>query len=106
MRSQLLDDMTSTPGEVRDLLSLAKDGELKLLIEPTGLDDLLLELDQVGNRLAFAIVLAALLMGSALVLSADVRLPLLGIRAGGIGFLLAAGMGFWLLVSIIRHGRL
>jgi ubiquinone biosynthesis protein len=64
-------------------------------------------LNRVSNRIAFAIVLAALIVGSSLIILSDIpphwhSIPIIGL----IGFLVAGVMGFWLLLSIIRHGRL
>jgi len=63
--------------------------------------------DRVSNRIAFAIVLAALIVGSSLIILSDIpphwrSIPIIGL----IGFLVAGVMGFWLLLSIIRHGRM
>jgi len=64
-------------------------------------------LDQASNRTVFAIVLASLVIGSALMVLSGVppkwhEIPIIGI----IGFLGAGIMAFWLLFSILRHGKL
>ena len=64
-------------------------------------------LDQTNNRIVFAIVLASLVIGSALIVLSGVppkwhEIPLIGI----IGFLGAGIMAFGLLVSILRHGKM
>ena len=61
----------------------------------------------IANRIAIAIVLASLVMGSALILLSNVppkwhEIPVIGI----IGFLGAGIMAFWLLFSILRHGKM
>lgn len=63
--------------------------------------------DQVSNRTAFAIVLAALVIGSSLIVLSGIpprwhEIPIVGI----VGFLAAGAMGFWLLVSMLRHGKM
>ena len=61
--------------------------------------------DRIVNRLSFAIVLASLVVGSALMVLSDVPPKLFSIPIIGLaGFLMAAFMGFWLLVMIIRKG--
>ena len=102
---EVLAHLRAMPREVRELLDLAKQGKVKLEIEPAGLQKTLFALDQVSNRLAFAIVLASLVIGSALVVAADIR-GLFGIPLGMIGFVVAGVMGFWLLWSIVRHGNI
>jgi len=51
--------------------------------------------------------LASLIIGSALIVLSDIPPKWYGIPVIGLsGFLLASVMGFWLLVSIMRRGRL
>jgi ubiquinone biosynthesis protein len=63
--------------------------------------------DQISNRIAFAIIIAALLIGSALIVISKTPPLFFGISLIGIlGFGAAAVMGIWLLVAILRKGRL
>jgi len=95
------------PEELRTILYQLRSGRLRLEFEHRGLKSLGAALDRVSNRIAFAIVLAALIVGSSLIILSDIpphwhSIPIIGL----IGFLVAGIMGFWLLLSIIRHGRL
>ena len=95
------------PSEVREIINQVKLGQLRMEFRHQGLDPVTKTMDQVSNRIAFAIVLAALVVGSALVVVADIPprwggIPVIGL----VGFLAAGVMGFWLLVSILRHGRM
>lgn len=95
------------PEEMRTILQQVRSGKMRLEFEHRGLKSLGATLDQVSNRIAFAIVLAALIIGSSLIILSDIpphwhSIPVVGL----IGFLVAGIMGFWLLLSIIRHGRL
>ncbi|XOF34430.1 MAG: ABC1 kinase family protein [Candidatus Electrothrix sp. YB6] len=95
------------PGETRAILSLLRQGRMKLEFKHRGLRPLERALYQVSNRIAFAIVLAALIIGSSLIVLSGIKphwhgIPVIGL----IGFLFAGVMGFWLLISILRHGRL
>jgi ubiquinone biosynthesis protein len=62
----------------------------------------------VANRLSFSIIVAALVVGSALVLAGGAELVLripfvnLNLPLAQIGFVMAALMGAWLVLSIIR----
>jgi ubiquinone biosynthesis protein len=63
--------------------------------------------DRISNRISFAIVLAAQIIGSSLIVLADIppkwhEIPIIGLS----GFLVAGVMGFWLLVSILRRGKM
>ncbi|MBW1861791.1 MAG: hypothetical protein JRJ02_05390, partial [Deltaproteobacteria bacterium] len=63
--------------------------------------------DRISNRLAFAIVLASLVIGSSLIVLSGIPPKWYGIPIIGLaGFLIAGVMGFWLLVTILRRGRM
>lgn len=95
------------PEELRSIMSQLRGGRLKIEVEHSGLDLLRSALDQVSNRIAFAIVLASLIIGSSLIVLSGIPPKWNGIPIIGLfGFLFAGIMGFWLLLSIIRHGRM
>jgi ubiquinone biosynthesis protein len=63
--------------------------------------------DQISNRISFSIIIAALLIGSALIVISKTPPLFYGISLIGIiGFIAATIMGIWLLVAILRKGRL
>ncbi|HKK91579.1 MAG TPA: AarF/UbiB family protein [Desulfobacteraceae bacterium] len=95
------------PSDVLELLRIAKQGRFQVNIRLEGLDRMLATHDQISNRLSFAIIIAALIMGSAQVLNSEIPPLLFGVSIIGIaGFVAAALMGIWLLVAIIKKGKL
>ncbi|MEA3253891.1 MAG: AarF/UbiB family protein [Chloroflexota bacterium] len=95
------------PSEVREIIEQLKLGQARIEFEHRGLEPALKKGDQISNRIAFAIVLASLIVGSSLIVLAKTpptwhEIPIVGI----LGFLGAGVMGFWLLISILRHGRM
>jgi len=95
------------PGEIRKILKQAREGSLRIEFQHRGLEPLLSTHDRVSNRLAFAIVLASLVIGSSLMVLAGIPpkwhdIPVIGLA----GFIVAGVMGFWLLIGILRRGRL
>ncbi len=105
--SEYIDLLRDLPEELRSILSQLRQGRMKLEFEHRGLSDLRVALDQVSNRISFAIVLASLIIGSSLIILSGIPpkwndIPIIGL----IGFLLAGVMGFWLLLSILRHGKM
>jgi len=95
------------PEELRGILRQLRGGRMKIAFEHRGMEGLAKSLDKISNRIAFAIVLAAQIIGSSLIILSDIPPKWNGIPVIGLaGFLVAGIMGFWLLVSIIRHGRM
>lgn len=95
------------PGEVRSIMGKLQRGKLKAQFEHLGLDRLIRELDRSTNRLAFALIVGALIVGSSLVVQLDIGPKLWGLPlVGFLGFGLAAILGLWLVLAILRSGRL
>lgn len=105
--SQYLTLIRDLPEEARSILSQLRNGKMKMEFEHRGLRPMERTLDRVSNRIAFAIVLAAQIIGSSLIVLSDIPprwhgIPIIGLA----GFLIAGVMGFWLLISMIRHGKM
>jgi ubiquinone biosynthesis protein len=105
--SELFTLLKEIPREVRGILKQAKEGKVKIEFEHKGLEPVLFTHDRSSNRIAFAIVLAALIIGSSLITLSDIPpkwndIPIIGLA----GFIIAGVMGFWLLVTILRRGRM
>jgi ubiquinone biosynthesis protein len=105
--AELVDLLKEIPGEVRTILKKAREGKLKIEFEHRGLDPVLFTQDRTSNRIAFSIVLASLIIGSSLIVLSGIppkwrEIPIIGLA----GFVVAGVMGFWLLISILRRGRM
>jgi ubiquinone biosynthesis protein len=95
------------PRDLGEIARRVRQQRLALRVELLGLDAVLASNDRSSNRVAFAIVIAALVIGSALIVIAEIPPLVYGISLiGFIGFLAAAIMGIWLLAAIVRQGRL
>ncbi len=95
------------PEDMLEITRLLRQQKLTLSIDQKGLEKMRVTQDQTSNRLSFSIIIAALLIGSALIVISKTPPFFFGISLIGIiGFLAAAIMGIWLLVAILRKGRL
>jgi ubiquinone biosynthesis protein len=95
------------PQELLELSRLIRQQKLYLKTENQGLERTLATHDQISNRISFSIIIAALIVGSALIVISEIPPLFYGISLIGIiGFTAAAVMGIWLLVAILRKGRL
>jgi ubiquinone biosynthesis protein len=107
MMSRLFQFLQQFPKDLLDLTGMIRQQKLRLQLEHKGLDTMLATQDQTSNRMSFAIIIAALIIGSALIIISEIPPLVFGISLIGIiGYLVAAVMGFWLLVAIIKKGRL
>jgi ubiquinone biosynthesis protein len=80
-------------------------GEVTLGIDLRQLTQIIAKFDSMINRLAFSIVVAALILGSAVVIHGGAtEWNFLGLQLpiAHISFVLAVIMGIWLLISIVR----
>jgi ubiquinone biosynthesis protein len=108
---QAADLAQALPRRVDDLWDQLEEGDITLGIDLRHLERIIARVNSMANRLAFSILVAALIVGSALILNGGKeswRLPILGlgIPVAQIAFLLAAGAAAWLLISMIRSRNL
>jgi ubiquinone biosynthesis protein len=105
--SDLFQFMHQFPGDLIEISRMIKQRKFLIQIEHTGLEKMRSTQDQTSNRISFSIIIAALLIGSALIIISAIPPLLYGISLIGIiGFLTATVMGLWLLVAILKKGKL
>ena len=94
----------------KDLLVLSRSLRQKKLsfnLILKDMDKMLATHDQISNRISFAIIIASLIIGSALIVISETPPLVYGISLIGILlFSAAAIMGIWLLVAILKKGKL
>lgn len=93
------------PTKFSELVDSLTKGRAKLQIEMKGLDRPLADLNRMVNRIAFALIVGCMVIGSSLIVNAKTGptfqgVPILGL----IGFVVAGILGLWLLISIIKSG--
>jgi len=103
----LYDWARSFPRDLKTVFDKLKKGTLKVEFEHHGLENLIVELDKVSNRIAFSVIIAALIIGSSLIVQTDKGPHLFGFPLFGFaGYVIAGFMGLWLVIAILRSGRL
>ncbi len=96
------------PEDVNALVAKFREGKFQLRIHHEHLENLAHTLDKSSNRISFALIAAALLVGSSLLVGQDgmllgiLRLETLGV----LGYVAAAVLGLWLVAGIVRSRRL
>lgn len=94
------------PQDLRQILRSARLGKLQLQIDVIPLMKFGERLDRAASRLALSVVTAALIIGSAIVMTVEHKSTVPGgYSYGTLGFMAAAIAGIWLLISIWRGGH-
>ncbi len=97
--------MRDLPQRAESLMGRLEDGGVTLGIDLRQLARIISKFDSMVSRLAFSIVVAALIVGSAVVIHGGAtEWNFLGLRLpiAHLSFVLAVIMGAWLLISIVR----
>lgn len=95
------------PRDLQTFVNRLNHNRFKIDLEHRGLDRLINDLDRASNRLSFSMLIAALIIGSSLIMQTEKGPMLFGFPAlGFIGYSIAGFLGLWLAVAILRSGRL
>lgn len=99
------DLITRLPARINRVLDAAADNKLGLKVD-TGIDaaQLLVGLQKVANRITLGLVLAALIVGAAMLMRIETSFRIFGYPGlAMLFFLFAAGVGSWLLMHTLVH---
>ena len=104
---ELFDSLKIFPNEFSYLVKNLRKGKFSINLQHKGLEKLILEIDRASNRLSFSMIISALIIGSSFIILSNkgpfiFDYPVLGI----FGYLIAAVLGLWLVISIVRRGGL
>ncbi|MCP4580475.1 MAG: AarF/ABC1/UbiB kinase family protein [candidate division Zixibacteria bacterium] len=99
--------MVESPRKWRLITDKLSRGELQVQMQHIGLETFIKEMDRSSNRLSVSLLVAALIVGSSMIMTVDkgvmiFELPVLGL----IGYLFAGILGILLVISILRSGKL
>jgi len=94
------------PRRFSQIVDKLDQGELSVRFEHENLGGLRNTLESVSNRLTFGIIIAALIIGSSMIITTGVKPLLWGFPALGIiGYVISGILGLWLIINIIRTRR-
>ncbi|MCM2264893.1 MAG: AarF/ABC1/UbiB kinase family protein [Desulfuromonadales bacterium] len=95
------------PRDIKEFLNRLNRNQFKIDLEHRGLDKLVTDLDRSSNRISFAVVIGALIVGSSLIMQTDKGPLMFGFPVlGFLGYSVAGFLGLWLAIGILRSGRL
>ena len=100
-------DSFRLPTKIVELSDSLISGRAKLQLEHKNLNTPINELNKGINRLVFALIISSMIIGSSTILNSNIGPKIYNITIIGItGFLAAGFMGIWLLISIIKSGKI
>ncbi len=95
------------PRDLKELINRINRNKFKIHLEHRGLEKLIADLDKSSNRLSFSLLIAALIVGSSLIMQTEKGPLLFGFPVlGFLGYSIAGFLGLWLAIAILRSGRL
>ena len=96
------------PESVAEILRLLRRGQLEVKVAPVGLDPVFTRVNKIANRVVVALVIAAMLLGSSIlwVFGGAGEGIYFSRVIGGLGFVISVVFGAWVLIAILRQGRL
>lgn len=101
--------LNALPREIGQIVRKLRSGSLEIAFRHEGLEGPVAELDKASNRLVLSIILASVVVASSLIMNAKLSplIPNTDISVIGLaGYFFAAVLGVWLVVAILRSGRL
>jgi ubiquinone biosynthesis protein len=101
------DFVTLFPKQMKQIIQKVLKDDIGIRMTHVGMEKFMKDLDRSSNRIAFSMIISAILLSSAIMHATGAGpsvfgMSLLGITAFGIAFIL----GVWLIISIIRSGML
>jgi ubiquinone biosynthesis protein len=92
------------PGRVNKVMDALAEGQLTLNIQGIDEKELMRGVQKLANRVTTGLIIAALIVGAALLMRIDTRSKLFGYPSIAIVCFLAAALaGVWLILSIVMH---
>jgi ubiquinone biosynthesis protein len=92
------------PGRANQILSALADGSMRVRVDSVDAERLVGAIQRLANRLVAGLVLAALILGAAMLSGVETEATIWGYPALAFVFFVVAGlMGFWLVVTILRN---
>lgn len=96
-----------TPRQMDDILTQLNAGRLRFEHQLIGLDQTHKTLAVIGNKISFSLLVSSLILGAAWALQVPTTYRLFGYpMISLLVFAVAAGMGLWLIIAIMRSGTL
>lgn len=97
----------SLPRDIKEFINRVNRNKFKIDLEHRGFERLITDIDKSTNRISFSMVIAALIIGSSIIMQTDKGPILFGFpMLGLLGYTVAGFLGLGLAIAILRSGRM
>jgi ubiquinone biosynthesis protein len=104
---EVSDFVTLFPKQMRQIVRKILKDDIHIKLTHIGLDKFIRDMDRSSNRIAFSMIVSAIILSSAIMHATGVGPKIFGMSIlAFITFGFAFLLGIWLIISIIRSGRL
>lgn len=94
------------PQRMLEIVEKLEKGDLNIRFQHANLSGFRATLEEIFSRLSLAVIIAAMIIGSSMVITTGVRPLLFGYPAFGIiGYVISGMLGIWLIIDILRSRR-
>jgi ubiquinone biosynthesis protein len=95
------------PRDLKEIINRINRNKFKIDLEHRGLDKFTADFDRSINRLSTSMILAAMIIGSSIIMQTDKGPKIMGFpMLAFMGYTVAGLVGLWLVYAIIRSGRM
>ncbi|GAB4484327.1 MAG: AarF/ABC1/UbiB kinase family protein [Thermodesulfovibrionales bacterium] len=104
---EVSDFVTIFPKQLKQIIGKILRDDIHVKMTHVGMDRFIRDMDKSSNRISFSMIIAAILLSSAIMHATGAGPVVLGFSLLGMSaFAFAFLLGIWLIISIIRSGRL
>jgi len=105
--SEFADAFSLLPKQLRATFRKIMHGDIRVTMHHEELQHLIRDIDKSSNRLAFSVITASIIVASSIIIHAARGPVIFGLPVFGlIGYVIAALLGLWILIGILRSGQL
>jgi len=105
--SSYLNLARNIPRDLKEIINRINRNKFKIDLEHRGLDKFTADFDRSINRLSTSMILAAMIIGSSIIMQTDKGPKAMGFPVLALmGYTVAGVVGLWLVYAIIRSGRM
>jgi len=98
--------LAEIPDMLQQVLHRIEEGKVQLTIEHLYFEEFMQKTGRLGNRLSISLIIASIIIGTSLIAQKSADSFLWRLPISELGFIIAVMMGLWLIISIIRSGKL